>query len=92
MPKLQKDPSKSFALNSIKFANRKEYNERAKEDAQKTSEEGARKSGRLTITFIERVDKKWSGADFNLKQRFQKMIFPTGVTYDSATRALEPLK
>jgi hypothetical protein len=33
-----KDRSKPFTLNGIKFANRKEYDERVKEDAQKMAE------------------------------------------------------
>ena len=33
--KLPKDPNKSFTVNSIKFANRKEYDDRIKEDAEK---------------------------------------------------------
>lgn len=36
--KPSKDPSKSFIVNGIKFANRKEYDERVKDDAQKMAE------------------------------------------------------
>ena len=35
------------------------------------------------ITFMEQVDKQWSDAGFDLQQRFQNMIFPQGVVYDS---------
>jgi site-specific DNA recombinase len=38
------------------------------------------------ITFMERVDRLWSDADFDLQQRFQKMIFPRGVVYDYENR------
>jgi hypothetical protein len=33
--KLPRDPNKSFTVNGIKYANRSEYDERVKEDAQK---------------------------------------------------------
>lgn len=36
--KLPKDPTKPFTVNGIKFANRKEYDERVKEDARKMAE------------------------------------------------------
>jgi hypothetical protein len=33
--------------------------------------------------FMEEVDKQWEYADFDLRQRFQKMIFPHGIVYNS---------
>jgi hypothetical protein len=36
--KLPKDPTKSFTVNGIKFANRAEYDKRVKEDANKMAE------------------------------------------------------
>lgn len=38
------------------------------------------------INFMEVVDKQWADADFELQQRFQNMIFPRGVVYDSQNR------
>ncbi len=35
------------------------------------------------INFMESVDKQWADASFELQQRFQKLIFPSGVTYDT---------
>lgn len=35
------------------------------------------------INFMEEVDRQWDDADFDLRQRFQKMIFPNGVVYDA---------
>ena len=35
------------------------------------------------INFMEEVDKQWEASDFDLRQRFQKMIFPNGLVYDT---------
>jgi site-specific DNA recombinase len=34
------------------------------------------------MDFMEHVDKQWETVSFDMQQRFQKMIFPQGVTYD----------
>ena len=39
----------------------------------------------FAINVMRNVSKQWSGSDFDIQMRFQKMIFPEGVTYDSAT-------
>lgn len=39
----------------------------------------------LCTNFMANVDVQWALSDIDIKQRFQKMIFPEGVTYDSAT-------
>lgn len=33
--------------------------------------------------FMEEVDRQWDNANFDLRQRFQKMIFPSGLVYDT---------
>lgn len=35
------------------------------------------------INFMENVDKQWADADFDMQQRFQNLIFPNGIMYDS---------
>ena len=34
------------------------------------------------MDFMEHVDKQWESVSFDMQQKFQKMIFPQGVTYD----------
>ncbi len=38
-----------------------------------------------TLNFMNNVKKLWIDADSDLKQKFQKMIFPEGLTFDSQT-------
>lgn len=38
------------------------------------------------ITFMEMVDRQWVDADFDLKQKFQNMLFPSGLVYDVQNR------
>ncbi|MBA3679367.1 recombinase family protein [Candidatus Saccharibacteria bacterium] len=38
------------------------------------------------INFMEQVDKQWVVSEFDIQQRFQKMMFPDGLVYDSKTR------
>lgn len=38
------------------------------------------------LNFMENLDKLWHDAGFDMKQRFQKMIFPDGVVFDTNTR------
>jgi site-specific DNA recombinase len=33
--------------------------------------------------FMEELDRQWDDADFDLRVRFQKMVFPNGLVYDS---------
>lgn len=40
----------------------------------------------FAVTFMRNVDKQWANSDFQLRQRFQSMIFPRGVVYDSEAR------
>ncbi len=50
-------------------------------------QQGSRESDiEYAINFMDQVDKQWTDADFDLQQRFQKMIFPHGVVYDSQNR------
>jgi site-specific DNA recombinase len=35
------------------------------------------------INFMENVDRQWEISDYDIKQRFQSMLFPRGLTYDS---------
>ncbi len=37
----------------------------------------------LAINFMENVDRQWDISDYDLKQRFQSMLFPRGLVYDS---------
>jgi site-specific DNA recombinase len=39
------------------------------------------------MDFMEHVDKQWESVSFDMQQRFQKMIFPQGVTYDLEKRS-----
>lgn len=38
------------------------------------------------INFMHSVDKQWEDVAYDLKQRFQKMIFPEGLVYDPLSR------
>lgn len=38
------------------------------------------------INFMDRVDKQWADSSFDLQQKYQRMIFPDGVVYDSKNR------
>ena len=39
----------------------------------------------LAINFMESVDRQWEISDLDLQQRFQSMLFPRGLVYDSST-------
>ena len=39
----------------------------------------------LAIELMENVDKQWAHSDFDVKIRFQNMLFPRGVVYDYET-------
>lgn len=39
------------------------------------------------MDFMEHVDKQWESVSFDMQQKFQKMIFPQGVTYDLEKRS-----
>jgi hypothetical protein len=38
------------------------------------------------INLMEYVDRQWTDANFDIKQRFQKMLFPKGLVYDPENR------